>query len=377
MSNPTLELAKALIERKSLTPDDAGCQELMIGRLERLNFNVERMRFGHTDNFWARRGKAAPALCFVGHTDVVPTGPLDLWQSDPFAPTEYQGQLYGRGAADMKSSLAAFVTAIERFVREFPDAPGSIAVLVTSDEEGSAIDGTQKVVEVLKVRGERLDYCIVGEPTCAERFGDTVKNGRRGSLSGRLVVRGVQGHVAYPHLAKNPVHLAAPAIAELAQTEWDRGNEFFPPTTWQISNMHAGTGAGNVIPGSAEIMFNFRFSTASTQATLQEKLYRILDRYRLEYDVTWELGAKPYFTPPGRLVAAVTEAIALTAGVSPEISTTGGTSDGRFMAEVGEQVAEFGPINASIHQLNEHIAIGDLERLSAVYYQALKNLLIR
>jgi succinyl-diaminopimelate desuccinylase len=373
---PTLDLAKALIECKSLTPDDAGCQKILIERLERLNFNIQRMRFGRTDNFWARRGEASPVVCFVGHTDVVPTGPLELWHSDPFLPTENQGKLYGRGAADMKSSLAAFITAAERFVREFPAAPGSIALLITSDEEGSALDGTQKVVDVLKSRGEILDYCIVGEPTSVDKFGDTIKNGRRGSLSGRLTVLGKQGHVAYPHLAKNPIHLVAPAIAELTQTEWDAGDEFFPPTTWQISNIHAGTGVGNVIPGNVEVMFNFRFSTASTPTELQERVYAVLDRYGLEYELTWELGAKPYFTAPGKLVQALSEAIVDVASVAPHISTTGGTSDGRFMAAISKQVVEFGPINASIHQIDEHVSIYDVERLSAVYYFALKNLLL-
>jgi succinyl-diaminopimelate desuccinylase len=377
MLTPTLDLAKALIECKSLTPDDAGCQKLMIERLERVNFNIQRMRFGRTDNFWARRGEVSPVVCFVGHTDVVPTGPLELWQSDPFLPTENQGKLYGRGAADMKSSLAAFVTATERFLYEFPSAPGSIAMLITSDEEGSAADGTQKVVEVLNSRGEVLDYCIVGEPTCRDTFGDTIKNGRRGSLSGKLAVLGKQGHVAYPHLARNPVHLVAPAIADLTRTEWDEGDEFFPPTSCQVSNIHAGTGVGNVIPGTVEIMFNFRFSTASTPTSLQERVYAILDRYQLEYELDWELGAKPYFTAPGELVQALSEAIVEVASLAPNLSTTGGTSDGRFMAAISKQVAEFGPLNGSIHQIDEHISIHDVERLSDVYYFTLKYLLLR
>ncbi|MBA2690029.1 MAG: succinyl-diaminopimelate desuccinylase, partial [Burkholderiales bacterium] len=355
MTSRTLALAKALIARRSPTPDDAGCQEVLIERLRNQGFNIERMRFGDVDNFWARRGSSSPLVCFAGHTDVVPTGPLDEWHSDPFQPAERDGHLYGRGAADMKSSLAAFITAIERFLDTHPSAPGSLALLVTSDEEGNAVNGTAKVVEVLRDRGEHIDYCIVGEPSSQERFGDTIKNGRRGSLSGRLVIKGVQGHVAYPQLAANPIHLAAPALADLAETVWDEGNEFFPPTTWQISNIHGGTGASNVIPGSLEIIFNFRFSTASTPLSLQERVYATLDRYKIEYEVTWELSAAPYFTEPGKLVEAMRQAILQVTGISTTVSTTGGTSDGRFIAEICSQVVEFGPINESIHKIDENV----------------------
>ena len=329
------------------------------------------------DNFWARKGTAAPLVCFAGHTDVVPTGPLDQWHSDPFQPSERDGKLYGRGAADMKASLAAFITAIEGFIAARPGHPGSIGLLITSDEEGPAVNGTVKVVETLKARNETIDYCIVGEPTSADQFGDTIKNGRRGSLSGKLVVKGVQGHVAYPQLSVNPIHSAAPAIAELATTEWDKGNEFFPPTTWQISNIHGGTGAGNVIPGSVEILFNFRFSTASTPQSLQERVQAILDHHQLQYDIVWELSAKPFFTPPGKLVDALSEAIRRATGVEPAVSTTGGTSDGRFIADICPQVVEFGPINESIHKLNEHVALADIEKLSDIYRVALECLLTR
>ena len=377
MTTATIQLARELIAKCSPTPADGGCQELLIGRLQKLDFGIERMHFGDVDNFWARKGLTAPLVCFAGHTDVVPTGPLDQWHSDPFVPTERGGKLYGRGAADMKTSLAAFVTAIERFVAKHPNHPGSIALLVTSDEEGPAINGTVKVVEVLKARGDKIDYAIVGEPTSADKFGDTIKNGRRGSLSGRLIIKGVQGHVAYPQLAMNPIHRVAPAIAELAATEWDAGNEFFPPTTWQISNIHGGTGAGNVIPGTVEIQFNFRFSTASTPQSLQDRVHGILDRHDVQYDLAWELSAKPFFTPPGKLVDAMTEAIVRATGTRPQVSTTGGTSDGRFIADICPQVVEFGPINESIHKLNEHVVIADIERLSDVYRIALECLLTK
>ena len=377
MTTATIQLARELIAKCSPTPADGGCQELLIGRLQKLDFGIERMHFGDVDNFWARKGLTAPLVCFAGHTDVVPTGPLDQWHSDPFAPTERGGKLYGRGAADMKTSLAAFVTAIERFVAKHPNHPGSIALLITSDEEGPAVNGTAKVVEVLKARGDKIDYAIVGEPTSADKFGDTIKNGRRGSLSGRLIIKGVQGHVAYPQLAMNPIHRVAPAIAELAATEWDAGNEFFPPTTWQISNIHGGTGAGNVIPGTVEIQFNFRFSTASTPQSLQDRVHGILDRHDVQYDLAWELSAKPFFTPPGKLVDAMTEAIVRATGTRPQVSTTGGTSDGRFIADICPQVVEFGPINESIHKLNEHVVIADIERLSDVYRIALECLLTK
>ena len=377
MTTATIQLARELIAKCSPTPADGGCQELLIGRLQKLDFGIERMHFGDVDNFWARKGLTAPLVCFAGHTDVVPTGPLDQWHSDPFVPTERGGKLYGRGAADMKTSLAAFVTAIEHFVAKHPNHPGSIALLITSDEEGPAVNGTAKVVEALKARGDKIDYAIVGEPTSANKFGDTIKNGRRGSLSGKLIVKGMQGHVAYPQLAMNPIHRVAPAIAELAATEWDAGNEFFPPTTWQISNIHGGTGAGNVIPGTVEIQFNFRFSTASTPQSLQDRVHGILDRHDVQYDLAWELSAKPFFTRPGELVDAMTEAILRTTGAYPEVSTTGGTSDGRFIADICPQVVEFGPINESIHKLNEHVAIADIERLSDVYRITLECLLTK
>jgi len=373
----TLGLARALIERRSITPEDGGCQELLARRLEPLGFKVERIRCGEVSNLWARRGAAAPLVCFAGHTDVVPTGPVDQWHSDPFTPTERDGMLYGRGAADMKTSIAAFVTAVEAFLRRHPDPHprGSIALLITSDEEGVAVDGTARVVERLKARGERIDYAIVGEPTSVDRLGDTIKNGRRGSLSATLRVKGVQGHVAYPHLARNPIHLAAPALAELAAIEWDRGNEYFPPTTWQISNIHAGTGATNVIPGEMEVLFNHRFSTASTVDDLKRRVHAVLDRHRLDYEVKWVLSAVPFLTPRGDLVDKLSEAIRETVGIVPEVSTSGGTSDGRFIAEICPQVVELGPLNASIHKLDEHIALDDIGALHAIYLRALEKLL--
>lgn len=371
----TLELARALIERRSVTPEDAGCQEILIPRLEKIGFAIERLRHGAVDNLWARRGTGKPVVCFAGHTDVVPTGPLDYWQSDPFTPSLRDGKLYGRGAADMKSSIAAFTTAVERFVATHPKHSGSIALLLTSDEEGVAVDGTAKVVEALAARGELLDYCIVGEPTCEHALGDTIKNGRRGSLSGALAVKGIQGHVAYPHLAKNPIHLAAPALAELAQTVWDRGNEFFPPTTWQISNIHGGAGALNVIPGELEVQFNFRFSTASGEASLKARVHEILDRHGLDYRIEWSLSARPYLTAPGELVKAVSHAIQEECGIRPALSTSGGTSDGRFLADICPEVVEFGPLNATIHKLNEHVEVEHLPRLSGIYYRILTHLL--
>lgn len=371
----TLELAKALIARRSMTPDDAGCQEILIDRLEKLGFRVERMRFGNVDNFWARKGETSPVICFAGHTDVVPSGPVASWKSDPFVPEIRDGMLYGRGAADMKTSLAAFVTAIESFLEHHPDHDGSIALLVTSDEEGIAVDGTVRVVDALKARNELLDYCIVGEPTCASKFGDTLKNGRRGSLSGTLTVKGIQGHIAYPHLAKNPIHLASPAIAELAGIEWDKGNEYFPPTTWQISNIHGGTGATNVIPGTMEIQFNFRFSTASSMEFLKSRVHAVLDAHGLDYDLEWSVSGKPYLTPKGSLVEAISDAIKSVQGIEPELSTSGGTSDGRFIADICPQVVEFGPLNATIHKIDECVAIEDIEPLRAIYEKTLKNLL--
>jgi succinyl-diaminopimelate desuccinylase len=371
----TVELARELISRRSVTPEDGGCQELIAARLAAIGFRIEPVRCGEVTNLWARRGSGAPLVCFAGHTDVVPTGPLAQWRSDPFIPTERDGILYGRGAADMKTSLAAFVTAIEGFVAECPDHRGSIALLLTSDEEGPAVDGTVRVVDSLRARGETIDYCIVGEPTSVSRLGDTVKNGRRGSLSGRLRVKGLQGHVAYPHLARNPVHLAAPALAELAATEWDRGNEYFPPTTWQISNVRAGTGATNVIPGEMEVLFNFRFSTASTPESLEQRVQSVLDRHGLEYDVEWTLGAKPFLTPRGTLVSMLADAIREVTGVATEVSTTGGTSDGRFLAEISREVVEFGPVNESIHKLDEHVEVASIEPLRRIYLGALRRLL--
>lgn len=375
MHKDTLFLAQKLITCRSLTPVDSGCQEILIDRLEKLGFDIEKIHCNGVDNFWARRGTATPIVCFAGHTDVVPTGPLDKWESDPFTPTIRDGKLYGRGAADMKASLAAFITAIEAFVNAHPNHSGSIALLITSDEEGVAVDGTVRVVEALKARNETIDYCIVGEPTCMNQLGDTIKNGRRGSLSGTLTVKGTQGHIAYPHLAKNPIHLAAPAVAELVQTEWDCGNEYFPPTTWQISNIYGGTGATNVIPGEVIKLFNFRFSTASTVKSLQTKVYEILNRHGLDYDLQWALSGKPYLTPKGNLVEAINNAVKKTLGIEPQLSTTGGTSDGRFIADICPQVVEFGPVNESIHKLNECVEVNDLEQLSDIYQLTLENLL--
>lgn len=372
----TLRLARELIARRSITPDDGGCQELLAGRLGSVGFRIESLRRGDVSNLWARRGDARPLVCFIGHSDVVPTGPLDQWQSSPFTPTERDGKLFGRGAADMKTSIAAFVVAAEQFVSRYPSHSGSIAMLITSDEEGPAVDGTAKVIELLKERAERIDYCLVGEPTCASRLGDTIKNGRRGSLSGTLRVRGIQGHVAYPHLARNPVHLLAPALAELGATEWDRGDEHFPPTTWQISNIHAGTGASNVIPGEVDLQFNFRFSTASSPDGLKQRVHSVLDRHELEYELRWSLSANPYLTPRGRLVDALGGAILEVIGITPEVSTSGGTSDGRFAAEVCAEVVEFGPVNASIHKLNEHIDLDAIEPLREVYFRVLERLLV-
>ena len=371
----TLDLAKDLISRQSNTPLDAGCQELMISRLEPLGFNVERMRFGDVDNFYARRGTTGPLLVFAGHTDVVPTGPVDKWHTPPFEPTIKDGMLYGRGAADMKTSCAAFITAIEDFVAANPNHKGSIGLLITSDEEGVAVDGTVKVVEALKARGEHFDYCIVGEPTSNKVVGDMIKNGRRGSLSGKLVVKGVQGHIAYPHLVKNPIHMVAPAIKDMVDTVWDNGNEYFPPTSWQISNMNGGTGATNVVPGEVEILFNFRFSTASTEQNIKERVYAILDKHELNYDLDWEYSP-PYITPRGNLVEAISEAIQECYGVSSELSTTGGTSDGRFIADICKQVIEFGPLNATIHKLNECVAVADIEPLKDTYRVTLEKLLL-
>ena len=377
MTINTLELAQQLISRRSVTPDDAGCIDLLIEHLKPLGFECEKISQGGVDNLWARRGTAAPLVCFAGHTDVVPTGPVEQWTSDPFTPTVKDGVLYGRGASDMKSSLAAIVVALTDFITQHPDHPGSLAVLFTSDEEGPAIDGTVRIVEALKERGEKMDYCIVGEPTAVKKTGDMIKNGRRGSLSGKLTVNGVQGHVAYGHLAKNPIHEIAAAIAELAQVKWDDGNEYFPPTTWQISNFNAGTGANNVIPGTAHIKFNFRFSTASTLESLQTRVVGILDKHGVPYDLEWSYDGRPFITKRGDLVDAVAKAIKTVTGLTTELSTTGGTSDGRFIADICPQVIECGPTNATIHKINECIRLDELEQLPQIYFNTLKNLLIK
>jgi succinyl-diaminopimelate desuccinylase len=374
-ADATLALARDLIARRSITPEDGGCQQLLARRLQALGFTNEPVSCGSVTNLWARRGSGRPLVCFAGHTDVVPTGPLEKWHTDPFVPTEREGKLFGRGAADMKTSIAAFVVALEQFLHEHPAHRGSIALLITSDEEGVAVDGTVRVVELLKRRGERIDQCIVGEPTCAARLGDMIKNGRRGSLSGTLRVKGIQGHIAYPHLGKNPIHLAAPALAELAATEWDRGNEYFPPTTWQVSNIHAGTGAANIIPGELEMLFNFRFSTASSPEGLKQRVHAVLDRHGLDYELEWILGGMPFLTPRGDLVDAMSAAIEEVTGIRPEVSTTGGTSDGRFIADICPQVVEFGPVNASIHKLNEHIELAAIDPLREVYRRVLVKLL--
>lgn len=370
----TLALALDLLARRSNTPDDAGCQEVMIKRLEPLGFKIERMRFGKVDNLYARRGTSGPLLVFAGHTDVVPSGPLEKWLTPPFEPTIKDGMLYARGAADMKTSCAAFITAIEEFVTTHPQHQGSIALLITSDEEDVAIDGTVKVVQALKARGEYIDYCIVGEPTSNKVVGDMIKNGRRGSLSAKLVVKGIQGHIAYPHLVKNPIHLVAPAIKDLVNTVWDEGNEYFPPTSWQISNINGGTGATNVVPGEVEVLFNFRFCTASTEDSLKSRVLAILDRHALEYEISWEYSP-PYITPRGNLVEAISAAIEESYGVTPALSTTGGTSDGRFIADICKQVIEFGPLNATIHKLNECVAVADIEPLKETYRRTMEKLL--
>ncbi len=382
MSNRTLHLTEQLIACRSVTPDDGGCQQIIRERLLPLGFSFETIVSGPDDfrvtNLWAvRRGsdESSPLLAFAGHTDVVPTGPLEQWRSDPFVPTHREGKLYGRGAADMKSSLAAMVVATEEFVAAHPAHRGSLAFLLTSDEEGPANDGTVKVVEWLKAQGVRLDACIVGEPTSVERLGDMVKNGRRGSLSGKLTVKGVQGHIAYPHLAKNPIHRAAPALAELAAIEWDRGNAYFPPTSWQMSNIHAGTGATNVIPGTLVVDFNFRFSTESTPESLKQRVHAVLDRHGIEHTLDWTLGGEPFLTPVGTLSEALAAAIRAETGLATELSTTGGTSDGRFIAKICPQVVEFGPLNASIHKIDEWVEVASLEPLKNIYRRTLESLL--
>ena len=382
----TLHLAEQLIALPSITPLDEGCLELLAQRLQPLGFVCERLDSGPADfrvsNLWAKRpaaqsGQAPGAIktiVFAGHTDVVPTGPLAQWSSDPFTPTHKDGKLYGRGASDMKTSIAAFVVAVEEFLAAYPDAPLNIAFLLTSDEEGPSVDGTKVVVEQLHARGEPLDYCIVGEPTSVERTGDMIKNGRRGTLSGKLTVRGIQGHIAYPQLARNPIHQALPALAELAATVWDQGNAFFPPTSWQISNIHGGTGATNIIPGDVVVDFNFRFCTESTAESLQQRVHAVLDRHGLEYDLRWTLGGQPFLTTPGELVTAVQQAIAGETGLSTELSTTGGTSDGRFIAQICPQVIELGPPNATIHKIDEHVVVADIEPLKNIYRRTLENL---
>ncbi|EGV50843.1 succinyl-diaminopimelate desuccinylase [endosymbiont of Riftia pachyptila] len=372
----TLSLAIELIGRQSVTPTDAGCQELMIERLQALGFRIERLRFGNTDNFWARRGDNGPLFCLAGHTDVVPAGPREQWHSDPFQPEIRDGRLYGRGAADMKGSLAAMVTACETFIGEHPDHQGSIAFLITSDEEGDASDGTIRVVETLEARGEKIDWCLVGEPSSSKRLGDTVKNGRRGSISGYLKVIGKQGHVAYPQLAKNPLHAFAPVLAQLCVEEWDQGNEHFPPTSFQIANLNMGTGATNIIPGELNAQFNLRFSTELNAERIQQQVEAILDKGKFDYEIRWQLSGNPFLTPSGPLVEAAQAAIRDEMGFDTELSTSGGTSDGRFIAPTGAQVLELGPLNATIHQVNECVSIDDLEHLARIYTGILKQLLL-
>jgi succinyl-diaminopimelate desuccinylase len=374
-TSPTLELARDLIRRHSVTPEDAGCQPLMAERLAALGFAIEPMRFGEVDNLWARRGNDGPLFCFAGHTDVVPPGPLTDWASDPFTPEIRDGLLYGRGACDMKGSLAAMITATERFVGAHPDHQGSIAFLITSDEEGPSIDGTRRVVEALSARDERIDYALVGEPSSHQRLGDVIKNGRRGSLGGRLRIRGKQGHVAYPQLADNPVHRAAPALAELCAEVWDPGNDHFPQTSFQISNIHAGTGADNVIPGELEILFNLRFSTEQTPEAIQQRIHAILDRHGLDHQLDWRVSGHPFLTPAGALVEATQAAILAVTGEPSALSTVGGTSDGRFIAPTGAQVVELGPINATIHKVDECVGVEELEQLSRIYTEVLRRLL--
>jgi succinyl-diaminopimelate desuccinylase len=377
----TLALAEQLISRRSVTPEDAGCQALLAERLAAIGFECTHLPFGpepaRVSNLWAIRPGSATdrkLLVFAGHTDVVPTGPLSAWHSDPFVPTRRDGVLYGRGAADMKSSIAAMVTAAEEFAAAQPRHRGSVALLITSDEEGPSVDGTKRVCDWLVEQGTRPDYCVVGEPTSVRKVGDTIKNGRRGTLSGKLAVRGVQGHIAYPQLAKNPIHLAAPVLTELVGVEWDRGNAHFPPTTWQMSNIHAGTGAGNVIPGELVVDFNFRFSTESTPQSLRERFEAIVARHAVEHDIAWTLGGEPFLTAPGPLSDALARAIRDRAGVETELSTTGGTSDGRFISRICKEVVEFGPVNASIHKVDEHIEIASLDVLKAVYRSTLEQL---
>ncbi len=371
----TLDLTLDLMGRASVTPADEGCQAVMVGRLAALGFTVEKLTYGNVENFWARRGTAAPVLCFAGHTDVVPTGPLEEWRTHPFQPTVRDGVLYGRGAADMKSGLAAMVTATEEFVTAHPKHRGTIAFLITSDEEGPSVDGTKRVVETLLGRGERIDWCIVGEPSSETVLGDTIKIGRRGSLSGRLTVHGVQGHIAYPHLATNPIHTLAPALAELTSRQWDQGNEHFQPTTFQVSNLNAGTGAPNVIPGELKARFNLRYSPVQTLEGLKQTVEEILHRHKVNFSLEWYVSGEPFYTPQGALSDAVCEAVAQIAGQPPKLSTGGGTSDGRFIAALGAQIVELGVINATIHKVNEHVRADDIDGLHRMYVGVLKRLL--
>ena len=370
-----LEFTKELVARRSLTPADAGCQELLAARLKKAGFSVEHMRFGDVDNLWARRGQVAPLLVFAGHTDVVPSGPVEQWISEPFTPTLKDGRLYGRGTADMKGGIAAMTIAVERFLSSHPKHQGSIAFLITSDEEGPSVDGTVKVMEALQKRGEKIDWCVLGEPSCLERFGDTLRNGRRGSLTGILKVEGIQGHVAYPERADNPIHRVAPALAELVGSCWDSGNEFFPPTSFQISNFNSGTGAGNVIPGDATVRFNFRYSSAVTKDELKRRVRVVLDAHKLKYSIDWRPMGDPFLTAPGKLSAAVQDAVEKATGIRPKLDTGGGTSDGRFIAPTGAQVIEFGPRNASIHKIDECVDATELEQLVDIYEDVLQRLL--
>ncbi len=374
-ASDTLDLSLQLLRQPSVTPVDHTCQSIMADRLANIGFNIESMRFEDVDNLWARRGTTSPVFCFAGHTDVVPTGSLDAWNSDPFLPEIREGKLYGRGSADMKTALAAMVIASERFVAQHPNHKGSIAFLITSDEEGPSINGTVKVVETLEARQEKITWCLVGEPSSTQRLGDIVKNGRRGSLNAHLTVKGKQGHVAYPHLALNPIHHASKAIAELCDTVWDHGNEYFPATSFQISNIQAGTGATNVVPGTMDLLFNFRYSTEVTADELKIRTLEILDRHAIDYDISWTLSGLPFLTPVGELVTAARTAILEVTGVETELSTSGGTSDGRFIAPTGAQVLELGVLNATIHQINEHVNVADLEPLAEIYEKILENLL--
>ena len=372
----SLQLAKQLIAQASVTPDDHGCQEIIAERLRAIGFAIEPMPFGRTQNLWARHGNSTPLVCFAGHTDVVPPGPAETWTSPPFQPTERNGKLYGRGTADMKTSIACFITACERFIAQHPQFSGSLALLITSDEEGDGKDGTVRVVETLRQRGEHIDYCIVGEPTAEHILGDTIKKGRRGSLSGSLTIHGKQGHIAYPHLAANPIHLAAPVLAELTAEHWDNGNTYFPPTGFQISNIHAGTGAPNVIPGELFVQFNFRFSTETDAESLQRRIKAILDKHHLHYSLQWQLSGQPFITEAGRLTQAAQAAIAEECGIQAVLSTSGGTSDGRFIKAIANELIELGPVNESIHQIDEHIELAAIPRLSAIYENILHRLLL-